>query len=618
MPPFFSERMRSKMADLKDTIIEGLKKSEDSSINITPLLVTNAINSVNNGVRQSTIEAEYTISEPNTTVPQTKSAIPALKPSSRNMRPTFEPLEMVQEETKVLNVFNSNHTAKTTRARQIKEEEFQYVLRQNYRELSARPIIPLANHPTATGEFPFHILPKKLARDVRRISKATGWDQFSTLVTILGVLSISLWGKFIVRLDDGWDEPVVICLCVLSPSGTMKSFFVKTFKIPLLVFRDEIQETFVASLEVQDTAEAIHGAMKKDQREKIRQIVKAYGSDLDAIFKESQKAIAPTVALKKRLDKIQVGRPTILMDNITSKKIPHVMKGNGGVGNIFESEIGFFKDAVKDKSLGARLFLKGNCMEEFIYATCQKEVHILQAALNMIYVIQPEAVKEFYKDQQLAELGVTPRLDVYFASEPHLNDKNEFDDSVLQGYRDVIIAHLRRNYTQEQPRPISYITVTPEANDAVMGYKRHTHNQTTSGDYKHMASYIRKQHGKAVRWAALVHSYMNEHPESVPISADTMWIGIEIARHLAGHADYAFRSDGLQAYDLAQRILNWIKERGVYEFSPREFQRGPGSKLNVGTIEGALKLLERHNIISIHHKPYGGLHCLVHPQAWRI
>jgi hypothetical protein len=94
-----------------------------------------------------------------------------------------------------------------------------------------------------------------------------------------------------------------------------------------------------------------------------------------------------------------------------------------------------------------------------------------------------------------------------------------------------------------------------------------------------------------------------------------MRVGIEIERYLVYHADYAFRSDGLKAYKLAQRILEWIKSWKHQAFSSRELQRSLGGKTLMGTIEPALHLLERHNIIRILHKPGGGHQCLVHPHA---
>jgi hypothetical protein len=613
------ETMRYKMSKIANQMKAALKSNEEAPFKLIGATAASASDYARNSARQPAIDVEFTTVENAPAVPQANSISPALQVPPASNPPILGPQDMMQKQTKALSVLNNNHTAKQTRARQMKEEQFQMLLRQSYYELSAAIIRPLVNRPSATGEFPFHLLPKGLADDVRRIRNATGWDSFSTLVTILGSLSIALWGRFTVRLDNGWDEPVVTYLCVASPSGTMKSFFVKTLKAPILAFRDEMQETFdMVGAEAEEASELMRGAIKKNQRKQIKQLVDTHADDLDAILTECQKIAESTVAAKKKLDAMRAGRPTILVDNITPKKILHVMKDNGDVGNIFEAEIGYLEDIVKERTLGARLFLKAHCMEDFSYDSCRAEVRLLLTALNIIYVIQPEALRKIYMNHELANFGVTPRFDIHFASEPHLSGLNEYDEAVLRRYSDKILSHLRRNYTQEQPRPISYITATPEAKDVLMGYKLRAHNQATSGAYKYIASYIQKLPGKAARWAALVHSYMNEHPESVPISADTMQIGIAIAEHLAGHADYAFRGDGLQAYDLAQRILAWIKERGQYEFSPREFQRGPGSRLKMGTVEGALKLLERHNIIRIHHKPYGGLHCLVHPHIWSI
>jgi hypothetical protein len=604
--------------DMKQIFSEAVNKAEETKLSIT--VEPRDINSHGyNGSQAKPVFKGETAENKNLPgTPENKNYSLAIRPLSNNMPQMPGPLAMMQAETKTLSIENSNHTARKTRVMQIKAELFQSELDRSYRDLASTTIRPLVNKPVDVREFPFDCLPAEILDDVNSISNATGWDHVASLIASLGGCAISTWGRYFVRPYDGWEEPVLINLCVVSSSGTMKSHFVKTLKAPLKVCGNEILESFsMTSVEEKVTSDETNRALDRKRRKEIEQLVAACDEDIEAIIQGRQKITEFCATAKERLKIKLVYPPKITLDNVTPKKMIRVMKENGGVGNIFEPELGsLIPGAVKNQDLGVGLLLKGNCMEDFEYDTCRGENQLLQTALNIIYVIQPEAAKVIYQRHHLDDdTGIAPRFDVYFATEPNLLGPDEFDENLLGRYNEKIINRLRRNYTQDQPRNLSCITVTPEAQDHIKVFRETAKKWLTDVSLNHMGSYIRKIHGKAVRWAAVLHCYQHETPESIPISLENMKAGVKIVCHLAHHADYAFRSDGVKAYKLAQRIMVWIKGWRDLEFSSRELHRGLGSKPNMERIMEALRWLERHNVLRLHPKPGGGLQCLIHPQA---
>jgi len=525
-------------------------------------------------------------------------------------------LEQMQLQTKALNIFNSHHTAQKTRNSQIKEEQHQAALWHSYQKLSAAPMLPLVNRPAATAEFPLHLLPAEIAEDVCAISNVTGWGHFPSLVAMLGEVSISFWGRYVAVPYEGYVEPVVIDLIVAARSGDKKTPLVEALIAPMQAFSDELRETYeMVNVEVKEIIEFMPGAIKKKTRKKIQQIVEEYDGDFDGMFRESQKIIGSSVADRKRLDKMRVYPSKILIDNITPKKLIKVLKENGGVANVFGAEMGFLKEFVKENGLGVNIVLKGNSMEKLDYDTCNGEAEVYKTATNIISIVQPETAEEtiYKRHREDNDIGIAPRFDIYFAEKPSVT--REFNENALQRYYGKISGNLRRNYTQEQPRPLYRISLSPEAKRVFINFMNEVNGWIDQDMYKHMVSYISKIAGRSLRWAALLHGYIHEHPESFPISLETMQVAIAIVRHLIPHADYAFRSDGLKAYPLAQRIMAWLRLWEQPYFSLRELQRGLGGNILKGTIEPALRLLERHNIVRLHQAPQGGLHCLIHPRA---
>ena len=108
--------------------------------------------------------------------------------------------------------------------------------------------------------------------------------------------------------------------------------------------------------------------------------------------------------------------------------------------------------------------------------------------------------------------------------------------------------------------------------------------------------------GAACRIAGILHGLMYAGAGELTdntISQDTMLGAISIAEHLIPHAKAAFFEMGANpVMDLAQKMLKWLKNKHIPEFTKRDaFNALRGSVQTVSEIEEPLEILISHGYI---------------------
>lgn len=523
----------------------------------------------------------------------------------------------IQETNRINNYVSSIKKRKKL----ILEDQYEQCFNQSKIELASQNVIPWENRPDqcvlsfhCVPPFNFDILPQALKFDVYNLTCATGWDPFACLLAILGSVSIALWGRYVVRLgDDGlWKEPVVTYLCILSPSGNRKSSFVKFLRTPFACFQQTCREEYNDSLQRKETYKEIYQAMKKGRKNYIKELCDTHKNDIDTIFNESIANKTTIQELEKRISGIGDYPISIFMDSGTPKMMIKIMRSNGEVGSVFEPELSLLRDWGREKKTGMRVLLKSYDMEALSDLTNANQVCLLHPALNIIYVIQPESLKDMYKEKLLSEIGLLPRFNVYFADK--LLKGGKYDINLWQAYCDKILYLLKQNYTREIPRTVSYINVSPDANSLITQFQNREEQFIKCAASLGVIPYIKKLHGNAVRWAALAHCYAHEYPEKYEISPQEMELGIAVVQHLFWHANYAFAEDGLIGFDLANEIIKFIKYSPNEIVSSRMLQKALGGHINQSVIFPLIVRMAQHNLLRYIFHPNGGYVCILHPQ----
>jgi hypothetical protein len=89
--------------------------------------------------------------------------------------------------------------------------------------LSNQQIFKLDSNPSFLMNIEYNdIIPKYLREYLIPISDLTGYDHLSVCMGLLNIISSAINGKFIVKVNQGWTEPVCLYTLLIAPSGSKK------------------------------------------------------------------------------------------------------------------------------------------------------------------------------------------------------------------------------------------------------------------------------------------------------------------------------------------------------------------------------------------------------------
>ena len=182
-----------------------------------------------------------------------------------------------------------------------------------------------------------------------------------------------------------------------------------------------------------------------------------------------------------------------------------------------------------------------------------------------------------------------------------------------QFYNKKIKSILDRCYTQNSEYEIFTYKVDREAYLKAKDFELDIKKNANDDHCKSLRFFLDKLHGTATRIAGIIHTWNHEKPEEIPISADEMELGIQIAALHVDHAVFAYSPSGSGAYYDAGKILDWVRSHNKLRFTVREIGQGK-YKMTNDKIYPALDLLEEHNYLRQINYPGRSTICVMHPR----
>ena len=553
--------------------------------------------------------------------------------------PSQQRIGQLEQETRYLNTFTCNDRASRAYLAMLQEKEEDNRKALLLSNLGSKELINLSygkGH-TMSADL-LDSLPTDLREVAEYIALKSGWHIFPVLMALLVAISISLHGRYKVRLNSMWEEAVAIYVLIVSLSGTRKSMIVNLLKKVFNEFiyakqqehainnpSNKLKVKYLNKYESMAASKIISGIIDGC----IQSGKKDYADDGDMESPEQAgwnfpAGIERVMELSEELcviDKAQstiTEKPNIFADNITQKRLARNMAQNGECTAFFSDEDNMLQRMARSRDFDAKLMLDGFTMGANMHETMHYNDAVLSnPVLNIGYIVQPRVLYNFYHSRQLSDLGVLPRFlpifETVVISEPD-DTPTEEGDALLQHYYDKIYRNLERNFTQRQDRKIYICSVTAEAMQEIKKFQSYCASYIRQGRLGFMESALRKAHGMAVRIACILHAWMHTAPEAVPISRETMISASLIMDSLLPHVEYAFNPMGQTANGDANRLLNWIKRNHILEFIYQEAQRGIGIKNEL--IIPAADILEQHHFISRLPRKNKTPLCVVNPRLF--
>ena len=532
----------------------------------------------------------------------------------------YHPLKTVQDETNYLNIIVSNRNAWKNYQKLEEENHTENLIWQTEQRLAGCHMLPLRYGLYEQPDIDWHLVPKNMSNIIKAVAEETGWNRFEILLIFLGSVAMAMRGRYVVKLDDLWEEVIILYQAIIASSGKRKSLIAKIFKSVFNQFIEEKQSEYLKDTSfIKEKQEAIRIVKYKLRRKAIsKAIADAYdkdcGLDVYAAFSSLQGPIEELETIASEFEVHAGELPRFFAEHATFRGLLDLLSHQCAIA-LFGEEGNSFAEMLNTQGSSLDVFLKGYTMEDFTNDNARYgNTHLKKPVLNILFIVQDYIIRQIYKSQRLASVGVTPRFLHYFCS-----DESSRQDTVtgvakesIAIYEDKIRRMLARNYTQDSEREIFSCSVETEAYGEIKRYEAVIASHVAEGQYKHMEPFLNKLHGTAVRLAGVIHAWNHEQPEQHPITHQEMLLGIQIADAHIAHASFAFDPTGTSAFYDAQKILAWVKRHGYGRFTSRDIAQGISNMTNAN-IHPALDLLEQHNILGQIIIPNRSRICVLHP-----
>ncbi len=460
--------------------------------------------------------------------------------------------------------------------------------------------VPLLEHDVPP--FPTDTLPRWLREFVEAEATATQTPPDLAGLLVLAVLGCCGQKKCVVRVRNGWIEPLSLYTVVALPPGTRKTAVFQDVTEPLAAWERAESERLAS-----EVAEAQAQRRIAEQRLQVLQgqAAKAKPEEMDELTRQA-------AALARELATMPLPTlPRLLVDDCTPEALSRLLTEQGGRLGVFSDEGDIF-DLMRARYGNAPnfgVFLRAHAGSPIrVDRVGRKPEFVESPALSIGLAVQPDVLCGLIREPSLRGRGLLARF-LYAWPAHSLGHRNPEAPPLPEAVRAAYAAgveHLLRlpGGTAPDGRPAPHVlTLTSDAYRRLIAFMRWLEPQLSeTGELASIADWAAKLSGAVVRLAGLLH--LAEHcarpaPWERPIELATVEAAITLGQYLLAHARYTFAEMGADGRIAdARYLLRRIEETGVAMFRKQEiWQATKGRFREVEPLDGALRLLERHGYL---------------------
>ena len=505
------------------------------------------------------------------------------------------------------------------------------------RQMAQTPMLPLGLMPERHVDIHNWWIPRSLHELVVIISRETGFDYFTCLISIICIISICLCGRLKIHVKNGVEEPVNLYCFLIAASGYRKSAFIKRFKKIIVAFIEERQRQFDKEFPQQDRlARFIKKTSKEEEKEIFAKIVKECRLNDGQVDYRKAKDLLESNA--EWLDRIaeemgEIGsRPQYLLDVGTRIGLIKALHSQGGCGAILAEEPGWLLKIMDSSTLNEDVMINSYDAERVSYNSSSAKIILDNPCLNILSALQLGLADNILnphtkKGKHLKAQGFFARFMAVFIKLraewepsppcPYLITEARFHESnfSIEQLESAFHEMLAEFFPEGRKRKIECLTLSAEALANLEFFADKNERLAQIEDYKPLEAFLLKLHGMACRIAGIIHIWSNFPKWPVEISAETMALAINIAEALIPHAEYAYKPSGLSALKEAEKVEDWIKLHRHYVFTYSQALQGVYG-LDKKKLMPALDALQRANRIAQHQDLDKIRICVVNPQLF--
>ena len=448
------------------------------------------------------------------------------------------------------------------------------------------PVLNLEALPSVLGDFCRELAEEKQVPPELVLSNA------------LAVLATAAQARYVVRVRDGFTEPLNLYTTSPLDPANRKSAVVEACTAPLREWEAWISEKM---------APAVREAQSQRQTlEKFIEKKRGLAASKKTLA-EVQEAQREILELEDQLPEIPV-IPRLLADNCTPEALAVLMAQTGGCISIITAEGGLFDVLAGMYSKGVAnldLFLKAYSGDGFRVDRRNSLPVILDYPhLTLGICPQPITIAERSAARIFRGRGLDGRF-IYFMPESLLGKRKIEPAPMSPGTRarfhDKVRSLLPTTWGSDMPGP----TTLELSDDAYQLWKKFAleveKGLAPGGEFEGMTDWGGKLAGTMARIAALFHLATHDKPETLKITPETMRQAAYLGAFLIEHAKAAYAVMGAdESTNGARRVLDWIQRKAVERFTGRECWQDLRKQTafpHIDAVHNALAELENRDFI---------------------
>lgn len=352
-------------------------------------------------------------------------------------------------------------------------------------------------------------------------------------VEALGVVSLCSQGKYFIRGNADWAEPLNTYTVVILPPAERKSSVLSMMIHPVEVY--EKMENERRSSEIIKSQMEL-SKLEKEKRSLVERASKGKATEED--IKNKAKEIAKYEPVKSL---------RLFVDDVTSEKLTSVLDENNGCAAVVSAEGGIFDiiSGLYSRNVNIDVFLKGHSGDTIrVDHIGRASESIIHPALTMVLAVQPEVLNGLMSNNTFRGRGLTTRF-LYSMPKSTVGSRSFSTEPIPEGvrvrYQDLIEAILSSDNEQQ---PISLDDGAEEVLETLFNEVE----GRLKGDLAEIPDWAGKFVGSVLRISGILH-VMKYPKDSMFDSVDkaTMENAVTIGRYFLEHAKAAYSLMGADA-----------------------------------------------------------------------
>ncbi len=440
--------------------------------------------------------------------------------------------------------------------------------------------------------FPVEALPEVVRRYVPAVAESTQTTVDMAAVEALGVVSLCSQGKYFIRGNADWVEPLNTYTVVILPPAERKSSVLSMMVRPVEVY--EQAENIRRNGEI-IKSQMMLSKLEKEKRALVEQAAKGKATEEEVRAKAAEIAgFEPAKPLR------------LFVDDVTSEKLTSVLAENKGCAAVVSAEGGIFDiiSGLYSRNVNIDVFLKGHSGDTIrVDRIGRASESIIHPALTMVLAVQPEVLNGLMSNNTFRGRDLTARF-LYSMPKSSIGNRSfrtaPIPERASEGYRTLIETILASDNERD----------SLELNDEAQVVLEALFNEVETrlkGDLAEIPDWAGKFVGTVLRISGILHIMQNPvNAMFVDVRKATMENAVTIGRYFLEHAKAAYSLMGADATNKnAQYLLTAIKKEGLAEFSRRDAMRLCRRFKTADSLQPVLNRLCEYGYIAV--KPVEGI-----------